>query len=173
MFMKASKNLEYIADFSDEEYDGMWNNVFEGKENDEYVNKYVPMPVNDKEGLRMFLRGCMMRRTSSVWLIKRKKQTDFIGFLIHGNFWLGLKNNFGLNIGLKFKGHGYGTEALGSLIEHLRGEGYRETFALCMEENTAIRRTMENNGFECLGRTGMMHRGMHEMRYRRAVNCEL
>ena len=161
--MKPSKNLNYLEEITTDNINELWENVFEGKENDEYINRYVPHPVPGKWELEQFI---MNKRNCSVWMIKRVKEKDIIGFVIHGNFWPGTPNNIGLNIGLRYSGKGYGTEAIESLINYLRNSGYKETFGLCFEENSAIRNIMEKNGFENLGRTGNNSRGFNEVKYR-------
>ncbi len=161
--MKSSKNLNYLEEITHDNINELWKNVFEGKENDEYINRYVPIPVPGKSVLEQFM---INKRNYSVWLIQREKQKDIIGFLIHGDFWPGTPNNIGLNIGLKYCGKGYGTEAIESLINHLKDSEYKETFGLCFEENNAIRKVMEKNGFVNLGRTGNTARGFNEVKYK-------
>ncbi len=162
--MEETKNLQYLADLSDENLRKLWDNVFEGSENYEYINKYVPMAVPNLLILSSFLSR---QNGYKVWLIQRKAEGDIIGFIIHGNFYPGENNNIGLNIGLKYKGKGYGSEAMGALNDYLRENGYKETYGLCYEENIGIRKVMEKNGYVNLGRTGNVARGFHEVRYRK------
>lgn len=63
----------------------------------------------------------------------------------------------------------YAAETLTSLIEHLRNNGYEETFGHCYESNTPSIKTIENCGFANQGRTGRQYNGNYELKFRIAL----
>jgi RimJ/RimL family protein N-acetyltransferase len=104
------------------------------------------------------------------WLIKRIAEKDIIGFVVHGNFYPGLPNNIGFNIGLKYIQNGYASESLHSLLDYLKEQGITETYGHCYESNLASIRTMEKCGFVNLGPTGKRYGNVHELKFKIEFN---
>lgn len=164
--MRQTNRLEFISNLNDEILNELWQNCFEGQDNMNHMNRYVPYPVTSQYLLNEFL---INQRGWNVWLIKRINEKDIIGFAIHGNFIPFNPNNIGFNIGLNYTRQGYATETLNALIEHLREKNYTKTFGLCFENNTPSIKTMENCGFENMGPTGRIFNNIHELRFRKNI----
>jgi RimJ/RimL family protein N-acetyltransferase len=73
---------------------------------------------------------------------------------------------FLFNIGLKYIHKGYASETLQSLIEHLRSEGLKEIYGLCLDTNVGSIRAMEKSGFKNQGPTGKTYGNAHELRFK-------
>jgi len=161
--MEDTQRLTFISDISTINFDNLWNNCFNGKANLEHMNAYVPYPLTHRWQLNNFLTN---QHNYTCWLIKRKEEQDFIGFIIHGNFIPGLPNNIGFNIGLNYTRNGFASEALNSLVKYVRDIGLKETFGHCFEANIASISTMEKLGFVNQGRTGNKYNGNFELKFR-------
>ena len=149
--MNSTDRLEFVRDFTDQEYNALWSNCFESDEDYQHVHAHVPtmfaIPPNGN-GLKPFLQSM-----PHAWLIKKKDTGDIIGFVVHGNYG-GLVNNIGLNIGLRFLRNGYAKETLASLLNYLRSKNMKETYGQCLSTNTGVIQLMEQAGFVYLERTG-------------------
>ncbi len=164
--MKDSERLTYVPEKSGSNLDELWKNCFEGDGNMQHMTAYEPYPVNSQWELNSFLIHEMGYKT---WLIKRKIEGDIIGFAVHGDYFRGLPNNIGFNIGLNYTRNGYARETLASLLEHLKESGYTETFGHCFAANIASVRTMEACGFENMGPTGKVYNGNMELEFRNII----
>ena len=160
--MKETLRLTFISNKTNVDLNALWQNCFAGLTNLNHINAHVPFPVTQQWQLNEFLTHENGYKT---WLIQRITEQDIIGFVIHGNFFPGLPNNIGFNIGLNYTKNGYATETLLALIEFLREQGLHETFGHCFETNIASIRTMMKCGFQNLGRTGRSFNGKYEIKF--------
>lgn len=161
--MKNTERLTFINRKTENDLNELWQNCFEGKYNLNHMNAHVPIPVTQQRQLNRFLT---IENGYRSWLIKRIATQDIIGFAIHGNFFPGLPNNIGFNIGQNYIKNGYATETLKVLIEYVKGVGLNETFGHCFESNFASIKTMENCGFVNQGRTGRQFNNNYELKFR-------
>ncbi len=167
--MKNTPRLAFIISIkTEEDLDELWQNCFAGADNLAHMNAFVPFPLTQKSQLNGFLKN--PRENYKTWLIKRIAENDIIGFVVHGNFFPGLPNNIGFNIGLKYAQKGYATETLHSLLEYLREQGITETYGHCFESNLPSIRTMEKCGFKNLGPTGKRYGNVHELKFKIEFN---
>jgi RimJ/RimL family protein N-acetyltransferase len=105
-----------------------------------------------------------------IWLIKRTQEQDIIGFIIHGDYFPGLPNNFGITIGLPYIGRGYGTESISKLCDKLRENGLKEFNGHCLENNAGIISLMLKCGFENMGHVqNMMFHGQRVLKFRKSL----
>lgn len=160
--MKDTLRLTFTNNKTNVDLGKLWLNCFAGQSNLNHMNAHVPFPITQQFQLNGFLNHENGYRT---WLIRRRNEQDIIGFAIHGNFFPGIPNNIGFNIGLKYTRHGYASETLQALFEHVREIGLHETYGHCFENNIASIRTMEKCGFQNLGRTGMIYNGNNELKF--------
>ena len=161
--MRDSDRLAYIRDMNNQLLNELWTNCFLGFDNLSHMNAYVPIPVTQSWQLNGFLNN---QQNYSAWVIKRKAEEDIIGFAIHGDFFPGLPNNIGFNIGLNYTRNGYATETLQSLISYVAELGLRESYGHCFETNLASIRTMEQCGFTNMGYTGRQYGGIQELQFK-------
>jgi len=161
--MNDSTRLSYLHNKTQYAINELWANCFEGPENMSHMNAHVPIPLTRKEQLVGFL---MAERGYKTWLIKRHKEGDIIGFLVHGNFFPGLPNSIGFNIGRKYIGQGYGSEALRALLGYLRESGLTETYGYCFDSNTPSMHVMEKCGFVNRGVTGKEYGYRNELKFK-------
>jgi len=147
-----------------ENLDSLWQNCFAGTANLAHMNAYVPSKISAQFQLNVFLQHSGHRYDA--WLIKRTLENDIIGFVIHGDFYPGLPNNIGFNIGLNYLNQGYATETLLELMAHLKRTGIKETYGHCFDANIASIRTMEKCGFKNLGPTGKVYTSMQELKFK-------
>jgi len=155
--------LTFINDKTENDLNELWQNCFAGQNNLNHMNAYVPFPIAQQWQLNGFLTTENGYRS---WLVKRISEQDIIGFAIHGNFFPGLPNNIGFNIGLNYTRNGYATETLKALIEYIKGVGLDETFGHCFESYFASIKTMENCGFINQGRTGRQFSHNYELKFK-------
>lgn len=158
-----SKRLEYINKPSDSELDELWNNCFEGEENQAHMNQYVPQEVSKKKALISFLTNRFFNQM--VWLIRHKKDQNIIGFQIHGNFSAKHRNCIGINIAKAYSQQGLAKEALASLLEHFKMNDFKKVNAYCFDQNMGIRKTMEACGMEFQSKTGISYGTNEELHY--------
>jgi RimJ/RimL family protein N-acetyltransferase len=85
---------------------------------------------------------------------------------VHGDFFPGLPNNVGFNIGLSYINKGYATETLQSLIAFVKSLGLKETYGHCFESNIGSIRTMEKCGFKNLGLSGKKFGNVKELKFK-------
>ena len=168
--MRDTQRLTFISDMSNHALNELWVNCFSGQENLNHMNAHVPFSVTQQWQLNGFLTN---QNGYNAWLIKRNAEQDIIGFAIHGNFFQGLPNNIGFNIGLNYTRNGYASETLQSLVEHLKEIELKETFGHCFETNLASIRTMEKCGFINMGRTGRQFKGNYELKFKRTTTSLL
>lgn len=161
--MKDSRRLTFISDKSQSQLNELWQNCFEGENNLQHMNEHVPIPVTHQWQLDGFLTH---EHNYSSWLIKRIEEGDIIGFVIHGDFFPGLPNNVGLNIGLNYTGEGYATETIECLLEYIRENGFTRTYGHCLETNRPSILLMERCGFERMGPTGKSYGGRSEIKFK-------
>ena len=161
--MRNTERLIFINNKTQNDLNELWKNCFAGQDNFNHMNAHVPMPVTQQRQLNGFLTTENGYRT---WLVKKISEQDIIGFAIHGNFFPGLSNNVGFNIGLSYTRNGYATETLKALIESIREAGLKETFGHCFESNLASISTMESCGFINQGRTGRQFNHNYEIKFR-------
>lgn len=161
--MQDTLRLTYINNIANDMLNELWQNCFDGQANSQHMNAHVPFPLTQQKHLDNFL---MRQYDYTAWLIKRQLEQDIIGFAIHGNYFPGLPNNIGFNIGLNYIRNGFATETVKALIEYVQGIGLTETYGHCFETNIASIRTMEKCGFQNMGRTGNQFHGTYELRFR-------
>jgi RimJ/RimL family protein N-acetyltransferase len=163
--MLSTQRLTFINSVKTEnDLDELWQNCFSGTENLAHMNAHVPIPLTQQFQLNGFLKNSGVNYKT--WLIKRIAENDIIGFTVHGNFFPGLPNNIGFNIGLKYIKKGYATEALQSLIKYVKSTGLTETYGHCFETNTASIKTMEKCGFINIGPTGKKYNNVQELKFK-------
>lgn len=163
--MKPTNRLTYLNSIkTDMDLNELWQNCFAGTENLAHMNAHVPMPLTQQWQLNGFLNSGGNRYKT--WIIKRIAEKDIIGFVVHGDFFPGLPNTIGFNIGLNYIQKGYASETLQSLIEHLKSTGLKETYGHCFDTNVGSIRTMEKCGFKNLGPTGKTYGNAHELRFK-------
>lgn len=163
--MKPSNRLTFLNSIkTDTDLNELWRNCFAGTENLAHINAHVPVPLTQQWQLNGFLNSGENRYKT--WIIKRITENDIIGFVVHGDFFPGLPNNIGFNIGLNYIQKGYASETLQSLIEHLKSTGLKETYGHCFDTNVGSIRTMEKCGFKNLGPTGKTYGNAHELRFK-------
>jgi RimJ/RimL family protein N-acetyltransferase len=164
--MKDTLRLTFVRNMTDEALSELWENCFVGQENLDHMNAHVPIPIAQQWQLNDFL---IAQNSYEVWLIKRKAEEDIIGFVIHGDFFPGFPNNIGFNIGLNYTRNGFATETLKEVVEQVIGIGLSETFGHCFETNHASIRTMENCGFQNMGRTGQQFNDTYVLKLRKQL----
>ena len=101
-------------------------------------------------------------RTTVEGYLKSYDKTDFYGWAIErGGMLVGTIGAYdaagdkssievGVSIARRFWGHGYATEALSCVLNHLMREGYRSVRAWCADKNLASRRGLEKAGMRIL-----------------------
>lgn len=161
--MKDSRRLTFVSDKSQSQLNELWQNCFEDEDNLQHMNEHVPIPVTHQWQIDGFLNH---EHNYLSWLIKRIEEGDIIGFVIHGDFFPGLPNNVGLNIGLNYTGKGYATETMECLLEYIRESGSTETYGHCLETNRPSIMLMERCGFERVGPTGKSYGGRGEIKFK-------
>ena len=163
--MQNTRRLTFLNSINTQtDLNELWQNCFSGTENLAHMNAHVPMPLTQQFQLNGFLKNS--GANYKVWLIKRIVENDIIGFVVHGDFFPGLPNNIGFNIGLNYIQKGYASETLQSLIEYVRSTGLKETYGHCFDTNLASIRTMEKSGFKNLGSTGKIFGNAQELRFK-------
>ena len=164
--MKESKRLIYLGEKNNQNLNQLWENCFVGAKNQEHMNAHNPYPVPNQQALDQFL---MRESTYRTWLVKRKKEEDIIGFLIHGDFIPHLPNSIGFNVGRKYTKNGYATEMLETLLRDLEDKNLQETYGYCFSSNTPSIKTMMKCGFKNMGATGNYHNGNQEIKFKRVI----
>ena len=81
------------------------------------------------------------------WVIHDKATDEPIGFLGVDEIEPKIYGHLGLCIGLKYKGNGYGTQALKACKEYLKLQGATEIHYSHFKENIASRKLAEKIGF--------------------------
>jgi predicted acetyltransferase len=162
--MQNSERLTFIRPTTKLQIAELWQNNFEGHEKYNHVHAHVPrqFQVPNEQSLNGFLPI-----QPNAWLIQRSAEQDIIGYIIQGNFG-GLINNVGFLIGLPYVGKGYASEALNAMLNSLYMSGLKETYGQCLESNRASFRTMEKCGFDCVGPTGRVFGGVHELKFKKS-----
>jgi RimJ/RimL family protein N-acetyltransferase len=161
--MQNTTRLIYLNKKTNQDLNELWNYCFAGVKNSSHMNAHVPFALTEQRQLDGFLRN---ENGYTTWLIKRNSEQDIIGFIVHGNFFPGLPNNIGFNIGMDYIKNGYATEALNALIEYVKSIGLKETFGHCFESNIGSIHTMEKCNFINMGRTGRQFNGNYELKFK-------
>ena len=145
----------------------LWENSFDNSEKIQHINQYAPYAVTSLAILQQFL---LNTPNYKIWLIKRTEEQDIIGFIIHGDYFPDLPNNFGITIGLPYIGRGYGTESIYKLCDILRETGLTEFYGHCLANNEAIISLMLKCGFENMGHVqNMMFHGQRVLKFRKSL----
>ena len=169
--MNPTDRLSFLPTFGPsaalpEQLDEVHANCFAGPQKLAHMNEFSPIPVPSRAGvIQRFLGLGEIKQGYRAWIIRRTSEQDIIGFLIHGDFFPGLPNSIGFNIGLPYVRQGYGREALKALCAKLEADGFREFNGYCLDTNTASRRTMENAGFSLKGSPRNPRLNAHELHY--------
>lgn len=166
--MNNSNRLIYLDIVNNQDITELWSNCFEGVENQNHMNAFVPFPVTQQYQLSGFIKSSF-NNNFKIWLVKRKVENDIIGFIIHGDFFPGQKNSIGFNIGYKYTRQGYACEVLNELFKYLDVEGLRETFGHCYENNISSVNTMVKCGFVNQGYTGKNYGNNKELKFRKIL----
>ena len=146
--MNTTERLIFHATKSDEALAQLWQNCANSAEKLAHLNAHAPAKLPGQEILNRFLK---QDKNFKSWLIQNQINKQFIGYLVHGEFFPGLPNSIGYLIGLPFIKQGFATEAVTALLEHLSANGQRETYAYCLASNLASVKTLEKCGFENQG----------------------
>ena len=158
-----SKRLEYINTPSESELDELWNNCFDGEENQEYMNKYLAHKGPGKEDLIHSLTNRFFHQM--VWLIKHKENQKIIGFQMHGNFSVKKRNCIRINIAKAYTKQGFAKEALSALLTHFKMNDFKKINAYCYDKNVGIRKTMEACGMKLQSKVGISYGTNEELHY--------
>lgn len=167
--MEQTARLTFTSFWTIFELNDPWQKCFAGAANYEHMNRYVPHPLTAQGQLNNFMQNSGKGYTA--WIIKRRKEIDPIGFVIHGDFFPGHPNNIGFNVGLNYSRQGYAVESLISLMNLLENSGYTETYDHCFATNVASFRCMENCGFQNLGPTGKKYGNDVEIQFRKRFDA--
>jgi RimJ/RimL family protein N-acetyltransferase len=145
----------------------LWENSFGSTEKLLHINQYAPSHIESLDMLQHFL---LHRGDYRIWLIRRTEEQDIIGFIIHGDYFPGLPNNFGITIGLPYIGSGYGTASINKLCDILRETVLTEFYGHCLANNEAIISLMLKCGFENMGHVqNMMFHGQRVLKFRKSL----
>lgn len=166
--MNDSERLEYIGNFSQYDIQELWNNVFGTEELKNHINQYAPYPINDIQTLTQFMNS-QNEDVYSVWIIKKKEEKETIGLIVHGNYFPGLPNNFGIFIGVPYTRNGFATETLKKLLEYLLNKGFTEVFGHCYEINMGSIGMMRACDFENQGLISNNYVPMNTIRFRKSL----
>ena len=158
--MNDTKRLRFISDIEHYHIEQLWNSCFEGIENLNHMNAYVPYPLTQRWQLDGFLRNGHGHQN---WVVQRKDDDAFIGFMVYGAFIPGHHHHIGFNIGFNYIRQGYAKEALGALLDELRTQSCSTVYGRCFEDNVGSIRTMLASGFQNMGRTGQRYGRNYEI----------
>lgn len=161
--MKNSSRLRYLSAITQESFNRLWHNCFEGAENLAYMNAYTPAQYAIPNSPAFVFQW--MSQVRRVWLIQKLNDNEIIGYVMHADI-PGLPNNIGFNIGRAYAGQGYATEALRSLLGFLRNEGYMWVEGHCCHTNHASMQVMQKAGMRNMGETERVFGNCKEIKFR-------
>jgi len=85
-----------------------------------------------------------LKKMERCYLLRAEGQV--VGLINYGDLVPWQPNAFGVAIGLKFTGRGYGTKALELFLKSASALGIGDVNGYCLPENVAMIRVMEGNG---------------------------
>jgi len=159
--MNTTERLIFHANKSDAALAQLWQNCAASPEKLAHLNAHAPAKLPGQEILNRFLK---QDKSFKSWLIQSQTNKEFIGYLVHGEFFPGLPNSIGYLIGLPFIKQGFATEAVSALLAHLAANGYAETYAYCLASNLASVKTLEKCGFQ--NQDTIHHMGIESLQFK-------
>jgi len=150
--MNDTERLNFDSVITDNNINELWESVFRNHDNLLHVNEYAPYPIETRDTLSSFLyrsiNGPYQHGRFTAWFIRKREDNQIIGFVVHGDYFPGLPNNFGIVIGLPFTRNGYATEVLNELIRYRQQQGLEEIYGHCKSTNRGSIGMMLACGFQ-------------------------
>lgn len=106
-------------------------------------------PTENVEEAKARLERWSQKQNWEIFLLIHEKSSDkCIGFIGIDDIEVDIYGHVGLCIGLEFKGKGYGTQVLTTLIEYLKSKNVKQLHYSHFKENIASQKLAEKFGFK-------------------------